>query len=194
MKSKYWTFMMYKDSMPEDYREIIEKWCIPVAISPLHDKDKWTEQDKKKNPKHKAGTLKKAHYHVVIYYNNTTTYNKIMEMIKPLGAEYAETVISFKGMYEYLTHKNNKEKAQYDEKDIQNIGFNKIEDLVGYSESEQEEIKREIINLININNFYEFKEIYDYCLRNELYKCTTILSHASIFFENYLRSKRILEK
>ena len=183
MKSKYWTFLMYQDSMPKNYKEIIEKWCIPVAISPIHDKD--LKED---------GTLKKPHYHVVIYYNNTTTYNKIMDMIKPLGAEYAEPVISFKGMYEYLIHKNNKEKAQYDEKDIQNIGFDKIEDLVGYSESEQEEIKREIISLINNNNFYEFKEIYDYCLKNELYKCTTILSHASIFFENYLRSKRILEK
>lgn len=179
MKSKYWTFLMYPDSMPNNWKEIIEKWYIPVAISPIHDKDK--KED---------GTIKKPHYHAVIYYNNTTTYNQIKRMIEPLGSEYAEPVISFKGMYEYLTHKNNPEKAQYKEEEITKINFKDINDLTGYSESEIEDIKRTIIEIINKNYIYEFKDIYDYCNQNELYQCTNILSHCTIFFEAYLKSKR----
>lgn len=183
MKSKYWTFLMYPDSMPENWKEIIEKWFIPVAVSPIHNKD--IEKD---------GSIKKPHYHVVIYYVNTTTYNKIKSMIEPLGAKYAEPVISFEGMYDYLTHKRNPEKAQYNEEEITKINFNDIKELTGYSESEIEEIKRSIIEIINNKKIFEFKQIYDYCNKNQLYQCTNILSHCTIFFEAYLKSKRLLDK
>ena len=124
-KSKYWTFELYEDSRPENWKRIMEKWMIPVAISPRHDKD--IKDD---------GTKKKPHYHCIIQYPNTTTYKTIVEMVKPLGCnEYVEPVRSIRGMYDYLTHKNNPEKAQYDESEIELIGGFNIDDIIGYTES-----------------------------------------------------------
>ena len=48
-----WAFVMYPDSMPDNWEEIISSTGLPMAISPLHDKDI--------NP---TGEIKKPHYHV----------------------------------------------------------------------------------------------------------------------------------
>ena len=38
----------------------------------LHDRDYWTDDDEKANPEHVSGEVKKAHYHVVLRFNNAT--------------------------------------------------------------------------------------------------------------------------
>lgn len=39
IKGRSWAFIMYPDSMPQNYEEIITDLGLPFAISPLHDKD-----------------------------------------------------------------------------------------------------------------------------------------------------------
>ena len=41
-KSRYFTFLLYPDGegFPNDWEERLEKIGVPIAISPLHDKDK----------------------------------------------------------------------------------------------------------------------------------------------------------
>ena len=38
-KERYWAFIMYEDSRPENWREILEETMLPIAISPRHDMD-----------------------------------------------------------------------------------------------------------------------------------------------------------
>ena len=52
-KTRAWTFIVYPDSAPDDWRDILDDLHIPWCESPLHDKDQ--------NP---TGEQKKAHWHV----------------------------------------------------------------------------------------------------------------------------------
>ena len=39
-KSRYFTFLLYPESIPEDWLLKLELIGVPMAISPLHDQDK----------------------------------------------------------------------------------------------------------------------------------------------------------
>ena len=43
-KSRYFTFLLYEDSAPDNYLELLESLNIPMAISPWHDLDIKTEK------------------------------------------------------------------------------------------------------------------------------------------------------
>ena len=38
-KARNFTFIIYPESIPEDWKTCLEKLDVPMAISPLHDKD-----------------------------------------------------------------------------------------------------------------------------------------------------------
>ena len=38
-KARYFTFLLYPDSIPEDWEMRLELIGVPIAVSPLHDKD-----------------------------------------------------------------------------------------------------------------------------------------------------------
>lgn len=38
-KARYFTFLLYPESIPQDWQTKLEALGVPIAISPLHDKD-----------------------------------------------------------------------------------------------------------------------------------------------------------
>lgn len=68
-------FLLYPESIPEDWKSKLELIGVPIAISPFHDMDektdksKWTPDDVIRNGKH----YKKPHYHVVYVAKNPVT-------------------------------------------------------------------------------------------------------------------------
>ena len=38
-KARYFTFLLYPESIPEDWETKLELLGVPMAISPIHDKD-----------------------------------------------------------------------------------------------------------------------------------------------------------
>ena len=38
-KARYFTFLLYPESIQEDWETNLESIGVPIAISPLHDKD-----------------------------------------------------------------------------------------------------------------------------------------------------------
>ena len=53
-RTRIWTFIVYPDSAPENWRDLLDDQHIAWVESPLHDKDI--------NPT--TGEVKKAHYHI----------------------------------------------------------------------------------------------------------------------------------
>ena len=39
IRSNKWTFLLYQESAPENYLEILEEMHVPFVLSPWHDKD-----------------------------------------------------------------------------------------------------------------------------------------------------------
>ena len=66
IRTRNWMILVYPESAPENWRDIISAEQVQWIESPLHDKDVFTELDEKGNPEHKAGQTKKPHYHIMI--------------------------------------------------------------------------------------------------------------------------------
>ena len=105
-RSNKWAFLLYQESAPEHYLDVLENMHIPFVLSPWHDKDINKE----------TGEFKKAHKHGALYFDSLKSYSQVSELlIKNLNTPaHVEPVMSPKGMYDYFTHAENPEKTLYD--------------------------------------------------------------------------------
>ena len=68
-RSRNWVVIVYPESAPNDWREILDNMHIQWNESPLHDKDV--------NP---DGTVKKSHWHVVLAFGSKKSYKQVKEI------------------------------------------------------------------------------------------------------------------
>lgn len=183
IKKRNWTFVLYPESAPEDWREQIKLSGLMAAISPLHDKDI--------NP---TGEAKKAHYHIVLVYSGPTTYNAVAKFTAKLNATIPQDLESVRGMYRYFSHKDNPEKYQYDEREITTVnGFN-IADLVELTKSEVNELKAKILKLIREVGINEYSGLVDFLIDNGMMAEYDVAINNTFFFNTYICSKRNAER
>ena len=182
-KKRNWTFVLYPESAPADWQEIIKISGLMAAISPLHDKDL--------NP---TGEAKKAHHHILLVYSGPTTYNSVAKFTASLNATIPQPLESVRGMYRYFSHKDNPEKYQYDEADIRTLnGFN-IADLVELSRSEVNEIKTRMLKLIRDVGITEYSGLVDFLLDNGMSAEFDVAVNNTFFFNSYISSRRHAEQ
>lgn len=179
-KKRNWAAVIYPDSLPSDWKQILIETGLPIAISPLHDRD-YNES---------TGEPKKAHYHIILCYSGPTTFNVVNNLMERLKAPIPIPIESVKGAYRYFTHQDNPEKAQYDNKDIQLLnGFN-IVDFVELTKSEVNTICREIFDLIDINSIIEYSDIVDLIRAQGTPEQFDVVTSHTMLFHSYLTSKR----
>lgn len=175
-KTRYWTFLLYPDSVSSNWFDFLNDLHIPVAISPLHDKDI--------NP---DDTIKKPHYHVIVCFEGPTTYKNVKENIcDPLNATIPKRVMSLRGMYRYLIHLDNPEKYQYNKNDIIELGDFQLE----LTDTELNMACITIIDDIENNNIVTYKELIDYYISLGLYDNFNVVKKCSTFFKYYLQDCR----
>lgn len=112
IKSRAFWFVVYPDSVIDNWKELIKDYHISFMVSPLHDKDVNAD-----------GTIKKAHYHVILIFPNTTTptlANEICSAVNgvrpPNDRFFACSSIS--SCARYLIHRDDADKFQYDANDV----------------------------------------------------------------------------
>lgn len=178
-KKRYWSFLLYPESAPQNWRDILQMTGLQIAISPLHDKDE--------NP---TGEKKKPHYHILLCYNNTTTGRAVKALVDELNQPMPMPVDSVRGLYRYFVHKDNPEKYQYDEKDITTInGFN-IAEFSELTVTDKSKIKVELIKFIKEQQIYEYSDFIDKVIELDKDDYTLIAMTSTIFFNTYLTSVR----
>lgn len=179
VKKRHWAFVLYPESAPNNWIEILQQTGLQCVISPLHDKDL--------NP---TGEPKKAHYHIILCYSGPTTFNAVNSLCDSLNQPIPQALEQVRGYYRYLTHKDNPEKYQYSDEDIQTLnGFN-ISDFVELSKSEVLEIKKKLQELIRTECIVEYSDFMDYLLDNGMSLEYEVASNNTYFFEKYIASKR----
>lgn len=177
IRVRCWWFILYPESAPVDWLNCLDSELIPCAISPLHDADIRLD-----------GSPKKPHRHIILRYDNTTTYNHVLELTRRYNATIPLRIESFKGAYDYLTHKNHPDKAQYSSDDI--ILLN------GFSppppDSKEVNMKLyDLLSLIRDNNITEIYELVNLCLNVPEYsKCINLISRNSYLINATIRSNR----
>ena len=180
VKKRNWAFVLYPDSAPQDWRDILQSTGLPIAVSPLHDRDI--------NP---DGEPKKPHYHVILCYPGPTTLNSVINVTRSLNQnDYCQPLEAVKGYYRYFTHKDNPEKAQYDEIDITTFnGFN-IFDFAEMTRGEVLKIIKDLQILIIEENFFEYCDLCDYLLENCMMTEYDVVTSHTYFFDKYISSRR----
>lgn len=177
LKKRNWACVIYPESLPTNWIEILEKTGLQIAVSPLHDRD--VEADEQ--------TPKKPHYHVILCYSGPTTFSIVKKITDSLNAPNPISLEAVRGYYRYLTHKDNPEKAQYDENEIRHLNGFSIIDFLDLSKSEVAKIKkflRQKIEEEKITEFWDFMayvenfsdEYYDVASGNTFYFSVLIRS------------------
>ena len=179
VKKRNWAFVLYPESAPENWKELLQQTGLGIAISPLHDKDT--------NP---TGENKKAHYHIILVYDGPTTFNNVRNLTESLGQPIPQPLEQVRGYYRYLSHKDNPEKYQYDEKDILTYnGFN-INDFVELTSSEVIALKKQLQQFIRDNCITEYSDLMNILLDNELSNLYEVASNHTYFIDKYISSFR----
>lgn len=179
-KGRYWAFVMYPDSMPDNWVEIIRNTGLPMALSPLHNLDL--------DP---TGDEKKPHYHVIVYYDGPTTLNQVYENVcKPLNATIPIKLESMRGMYRYHIHLDNPEKYQYDDRDREFFNGFDVSSVSSLSATEEFKILREILQFIRDNRLTEFYDLLNQLTDNELFDMFEVACKKAGVITSYMCSVR----
>lgn len=178
VKKRYWAMVLYPESAPLNWRDILQETGIQCAISPLHNMDV--------NP---DNTKKKEHYHIILCYEGPTTFNNVNSLCEKLNQPIPQPLEQLRGYYRYLIHKDNPEKYQYSQDLITTInGF----DVNNYLELTNLQVlsgMKVLIQLIQDNYIYEYCDLINmvHDMDNMLYDLA--FKH-TFFLTSYIRSFR----
>ena len=178
-RSNKWAFLLYKESAPENYLDILEEMQVPYILSPWHDQD----VDKK------TGELLKAHKHGALFFDSLKSYTQVSELLtENLNTpKRVQIVFSPTGMFDYFTHAQNPDKTPYNAEDIESgAGFDLDQFLV---EQQSGRFINEVIDLINDYNFTEFQDLVIYARHNDP-RLLTLIMNRTYFFTKFIESKR----
>jgi plasmid replication protein len=178
-RSNKWAFLIYKESAPKNYLDILEELHIPFILSPWHDKDINKE----------TGEFKKAHKHGAFYFDSLKSFSQVSELIKDKlnGPSHVEPVMSPKGMYDYFIHAENPEKTLYNIEDIESgCGFELDKFLI---EQNSNLFLETVIDVITDNDFTEFEDLVHYA-RNKDISLLGLIIERTYFFTKFLDSRR----
>lgn len=158
-KARYFTFLLYPESIPQDWELKLELIGVPMAISPIHDKDISEVEGQK---------YKKEHYHVIYVAKNPVTAESVRLKIKrALGdksvAKVQIVIQSMESMYLYLTHESKdavaKNKHRYNKKDIKHINNFDIDRYTTLDVEDKEELFNLICDVIDDHDLANMREL-----------------------------------
>ena len=187
VKTRTWCFLVYEDSAPPFWQDILHDLAVPFLISPRHDKDVYDEKDIIENPNLVLGDLKKPHYHVIIDFDNTKTIKQAQEISDLLSGVKVRHVISKKGMARYLCHLDNPDKYQYDVNDVTSCCIDYIE-LISIK-TDKYWLIRELLQFVDDNNIYSYHVLVRHCLRNNESWFRSLCDNSTFIIKEYLKSK-----
>ena len=156
-KARYFTFLLYPESVPEDWQEKLVEIGQPMAISPLHDKDMNAD-----------GTLKKPHWHVIYIASNPVTAESVRLKIKRILGNQSVALVQIiattvENTFLYFTHETQdaiaKNKALYNAKDIKFLNNFDIDRYIVLDVEDKDDILNDICDLIDEQGLANIREL-----------------------------------
>lgn len=175
-RQRTWTCIVYPESAPENWRDLLDEQHIAYIVSPLHDRDI--------NP---DGEPKKPHWHVVLAYGSLKSYEQVKAITDAITAPRPEPCASLRGMIRYLVHMDNPDKAQYDKSQIEAHGI-EIGDALRSSEQSRQNVVREMCRWCAENKVIYFCDLLQYAMDNEPDWWDALTSNSAYIMDKYLKS------
>ncbi len=179
-----WTFIVYPESAPENWVEILDELHVPWVESPLHDKD--VDEN---------GEISKAHWHIALFFNTKKSYEQILEIAQSVNVKIVKRIDNAKGMIRYFLHLDNPEKYQYPKAEMKAHGGADIEKYLTASGGDHLKILAEIQEWIDETGCVELVELARYAVRERMDDWYPVVATKSTIYLNaYLRSNRHSKK
>ena len=179
-RCRNWSVVIYEDSAPSNYIEILDELHIEWIESPWHDKDMNAD-----------GTPKKKHKHLGLCCSGVKSYEQIVELVKPLNCPIPQRIHNLRAFTRYLVHLDNPEKAQYDIKGVVAHGGLDVAELLRPSSSLRYTLIGEMLQYVKDNCIIEFQDLVDYAQTNMNDTWFPLLCDNSAYIVNlYITSQR----
>lgn len=174
-RTRNYACVVYPESAPCEWENILIEHKIPCFISPYHDNDF--------NP---DGEPKKPHYHIIIMFDSVKTENQAREIFNTIGGVGCEVVKSIRGYARYLCHLDNPEKAQYNPDGVRSLNgadFYETISLVG----DRYFTLKEIISFCECNSIYSYRKLVSICNTSKP-EWFRVVCDSTVFLLGYLKS------
>lgn len=148
-----WSFLVYPESAPDNWRDILDDLHIQWVESPLHEYDV--------NP---TGDVKKAHWHVLLLFEGKKSYSQVKDITASLNATVPQICQSAKGLVRYMAHLDNPEKFQYSPSEIVAHGGADVQDLLKPTSSSRYVLIREMTQYVIENGITEYYQLFQYAM------------------------------
>lgn len=175
-----WNIVVYPESAPDNWRELLDDLHIPWVESPLHDKDV-----------EPTGELKKAHWHILLMFANKKSYKQAKEISQMLNAPNPQKCENAKGMVRYFAHMDSPHKYQYDKSGIVSHCGADVSSFLQATKSDRYKLIKEMIQFVRENDVIEMKDLIDYAMESRFEDWFPLLCDNSAFImEQYIKSNR----
>lgn len=180
-RNRNFTFVLYPESAPKNWKQILEDLAVPCFISPLHDKDVIAE----------TGEPKKPHWHILLMFGGKKSVDQVLEMIQPLNVHYVDIVNDIRGASRYLCHLDffdRSDKRLYDIAGVTSLcgaDYNFVCSLP----SDRRVAIAQMSEFLIHNDIKEFWDFYVYCYLNEPTWFYVITESDTNLFAKLLKSK-----
>lgn len=178
VRSRYYAFLVYPESAPEDWKDILDSWHCQYLISPLHDSD--TNPD---------GEIKKPHYHVLLVFDSLKSVAQFEDIRNSVGGVGREEVSSLRGYCRYLCHLDNPEKHRYSEDGVICGGGIDYFDIIGLP-SDKYEMIAQMQDWCSENECFSYWELMRFARLNRNDWFRALCDNCSMVMSEFLKSYR----
>lgn len=172
-----WASVVYPESAAENWMQLLGEKCIPVMISPLHEKDV--------NP---TGEPKKPHYHVLFTFDGVKSRDQVEEFVDLIRGVGLEAVGSTRGYARYLCHLDNPEKAQYNPSDVKCYGGADYMAIIGLAIDKYVAIK-DMMDYCDQYNIFSYAQLLRYCSVERMDWFRVLCDNGTVVMKEFLKSK-----
>lgn len=179
---RVWTVVLYPDSAPDNWMQILDDLIIPWACSPLHDKD-----SEPNNP----AEFKKAHWHIILAFGGPKSFEQVSEMLNTLNSPHPQYVSDIRSMIRYLVHIDHPHKHQYPISEIAcHNGFDTGSAFTA-SASERHDYISEMMRFCYKTHITEFSDLCLYALENRKDDWFPLLcDNSAVIMSSFVKSLR----
>lgn len=176
-RARNFATVIYIDSAPSNWLEILESFCVQSFVSPFHDKDV--------NP---TSEPKKPHYHVMMMYDSMKSLAQSKKNFDLINGVGLEVVNSTRGYARYLCHLDNPEKYQYSMQDVKSLCGADYMNIISLT-TDKYQIIGEMQDFCEKYNVVSFYLLCNYARKNRSDWYRALCDNSSFYMKEYLKSK-----
>lgn len=177
-RTRNYATIVYPDSAPSNWLDILSDFHIQAFISPLHDSDTTNGGQEHK----------KEHYHVMVMFDSVKTQEQAEELFKHINGVGCLPLNSTRSYARYLCHLDDPNKFQYSTSDVVALGGADYMTTIG-TMSDKFGVVKQLIQYINENDVRYFNKLVDYAQENNEMWFDCLLNHSSYFIKEYIKSR-----